>query len=446
MNLRLAVSCGLVGAVLVLAGCDDGRQAPPKVLVRIVNVAPGFSQLTYRREQDTRQGSVASMQFKTTQEFVYDVDSYDFFITDQTLTPDVPNREWGFAAELGQDNIYLFALTEVGTDVQPVVIEIPAAPPADAQFLALHAATGQPAMDLYLEAPGVGIAGATPRGTFGAQQQIPRTALSSGDYELTLTAAGDPSTVLLTSQSFNVPATSTATFIVVPEGGQGTEEISVMLLVQGTGTILYSTDSTSEVRVINGATDRAPRDFAIDSQFTPPLFSAVPFAEPSPYAAVPVRGDIKINVTPVGNPGVLELDQSFIGLATQRTTLLFAGPAGTLTHITGVDDGRRFHTEAKLRFGNASPQFTAGMDLVFTNPGVDPNLVQPLASLIAGGLSGYVALPPGTFDLYLREFATDNILSGPLSVTIAAGGIYGVLAVDGPDTATAVPVLFDDFP
>jgi hypothetical protein len=31
-------------------------------------------------------------------------------------------------------------------------------------------------------------------------------------------------------------------------------------------------------------------------------------------------------------------------------------------------------------------------------------------------------------------------------VTFAAGGIYGVLAIDGPDTATAEPLLFDDFP
>jgi hypothetical protein len=444
MNLRLVASCGLACAVLVLAGCDDGRQAPPKVLVRVANVAPGFAELTFRREQDSR--NAATMQFKSTQEFVYDVDTYDFFVTDRTLTPDVRNREWTFATPLNPDNIYLLALTEVGADVRPMVVELPTAPPADAQFIALHAATGQPAMDLYLERPGVGIAGATPRGTFGAQEQIPRSALASGDYELTLTAAGEPSTVLLTSQTINVPATSTAAFIVVPEGGQGTEEISVMMLVQGSAVMLYSTDSTSALRVINGATDRVARDFAIDSQFSPPLFSAAPFGEPTAYAAVPVRSDVKINVTPVGNPGVLELDQNFVGLAAQRSTLLFAGPPGTLTHFTAFDDGRRFHTEAKLRFANAAPQFASGMDLVLTNPGVDPNVVAPLASLLAGSLSSYVALPPGDFDLYLRDFATLNILAGPLPVTFAAGGIYGVLAVDGPDTATAEPLLFDDFP
>jgi hypothetical protein len=443
MNLSLVASCGLACAVLLLAGCEDGRQPPPKVLVRVANVAPGFADLTYRREQDVQ--NAQTLAFKTTDEFVYDADTYDLFVTDRTLTQDVPNRQWTFSQELRGDHNYLFVLTEVGTGVQPVVIEVPAAPPTDARFVALHAAGGQPAMDLYLERPGVGIAGATPRGTFNVQQQIPLTPLQSGEYELTLTAAGDPSNVLLTSQTISFPAASTGTFIVVPEGGQGTEQISVMFLVAGTGTILYSLDSTTELRVINGATDRVPRDFAVDSQFTPPLFSAIPFGEPTAYAAVPLRSDLKVNVTPVGNPGVLELDHSYAGVATQRASLMFAGPAGTLVSVTAADDGRRLHTEAKLRFGTVASQFAA-IDLVITTPGVDPNLVQSAASLLTPGLSTYIPLPAGTFDLYLRQFAGLTLLSGPTPVTLSAGGIYGVLAVDGPDTATAGVVLFDDFP
>jgi hypothetical protein len=443
MNLRLVASCGLACAVLLLAGCEDGRQPPPKVLVRVANVAPGFGELTFRREQDVQRA--ATLAYKTTDEFLYDVDSYDFYVTDRTLTPDVPNRQWSFSPELRADHGYLFVLTEVGTDVQPVVIELPTAPPSDASFVALHAAGGQPAMDLYLERPGVGIAGATPRGTFGVQQQIPLTPLQSGDYELTLTAAGDPSNVLLTSQTISFPAAATGTFIVVPEGGQGTVEISVMFLVAGTGTILYSVDSTTELRVINGATDRVARDFAVDSQFSPPLFSAIPFGEPTAYAPVPVRSDVRVNVTPVGNPGVLELDQVYSGVATQRATLMFSGPAGTLVLVSALDDGRRLHTEAKLRFGTVASQFAA-IDLVLTNPGVDPNLVPPITSLLTPGLSAYVPLPPGTYDLYLRQFAGLTILSGPTPVSLSAGGIYGVLAVDGPDTATAGVVLFDDFP
>jgi hypothetical protein len=39
-----------------------------------------------------------------------------------------------------------------------------------------------------------------------------------------------------------------------------------------------------------------------------------------------------------------------------------------------------------------------------------------------------------------------TLLSGPTPISVLAGGIYGVLAVDGADTATAGVVLFDEFP
>ena len=37
-------------------------------------------------------------------------------------------------------------------------------------------------------------------------------------------------------------------------------------------------------------------------------------------------------MTPVGNPGVLELDKTITALGPERWTLLFTGDAGTLTH------------------------------------------------------------------------------------------------------------------
>ena len=55
-------------------------------------------------------------------------------------------------------------------------------------------------------------------------------------------------------------------------------------------------------------------------------------------------------------------------------------------------------------------------------------------------------LDPGEYDLYLYQYASPTLLSGPTRISVADGGIYGVLAVDGPDTATASVVLLDDFP
>ncbi len=406
----------------------------------MTHVAPGFEVMEFRREQDTR--GAFTLSFKGTQEAVYDADTYDFFITERTLDANAP-RTWTFAPQLEGDLSYTFVLMEVAGEIQPIVIEHPDPAPTDAQIVAVHAASALPGLDLYLERPGVGIAGATPRGSFNAQEQI-ASRLPSGDYELTLTAAGDPANVLLTSTTITLPADTESTFVVVPEAGQGTAQLSVLLL-QGVPTILYDRDATAEVRYVNGATDQAPRDVAIDSQFSPPLFSAIPFAEVTPYAPYPTV-PAKINVTPVGNSGALELDQALVGVPGQRATMLFAGAAGTLLPAFSVDDGRRLNREAKLRFMSAVSQFPA-VDFVITFPDGNPNSAGTQASLAAPGVaSAYTPLAPGEYDLYLYQSGTATLLSGPTRFTAAAGGIYSVLAVDGADTATVDVRFLDDFP
>jgi len=382
------------------------------------------------------------MRFKDAQLFVYDADTYDFYVIERSLSNADPGRTWTFAPKLEANTLYTFALTEVAGEIQPVVIATPPSPVTDAQIVALNAASGLPAMDMYLERPGVGIAGATPRGTFNAGEQIPPRTLPSGEYELFLTAAGNPADVLLTSLNFTLAAGTTSTFIVVPESGQSTARVSAVLL-QSAPQVLFDRNAPSVLRAINGATDRAPRDLAIDSQFSPPLFSAMPFAEPTAYGTVPI-GTVKINVTPVGNPGVLELDAQFSSGAGQRLTTLFTGPAGTLQPTFAADDLRRLNREAKLRFMNAATQFLA-IDFVVAFPEGDPAPLFPLAQLFPPGMSEYQPLYPGEYDLYLLETTTRAILSGPTRISVAAGGIYGALAIDGPDTATANVRLLDDF-
>ena len=441
MNLRFVVPFVLVCTALLVGGCDDGRKAPGKVTVQVVNVAPGFGSLSFQREQESRNG--AELPFKSQQTFAYDADTYDFYVIERTLTDADPGRTWTFAPTLEPNTHYTFALTEMAGEVQPVVIATAPSTANDAQILALNAAGSLPPMDLYLEPPGVGIAGATPRGTFGPQEQIPPRTLPSGDYVLFLTAAGNPADVLLTSSQFNLPAGTTSTIIVVDDRDQGTALVSGVLL-QSVAFPLFDVNAPAEARVINAATDRAPRDVAVNDQFSPPLFSATQFGEPTPYAQTPVGG-VTYTVTPVGNSGVLELQLPTNGVVGRRSTLLFSGPAGALLASYAEDDGRRLNREAKLRFMNAASQFPA-VDFVITLPGGDPNAPFPLAQLSPPSISDYVPMYPGDYELYLFQTGTVTLLSGPTPISVAAGGIYGALAVDGPDTATANVVLLDDFP
>jgi hypothetical protein len=411
--------------------------------VRIANAAPGYTDLTFMRERDTRNAS--NLQFRGTAESVYDADTYDFSVLTEARDAEGQLQTWTFRSTLELNSLYTFVLTEVDGEVQEVILQNAAAPSSEAQVNALHAGGDLPAMDLYLQAPGVGIAGATPFGTFNALEQIAPRALPGGDYEVWLTAAGNPANVLLASGAINLPVGLTSTLISVPEASYGTAQLSVMLLQGATGAVLYDRNATSELRIINAANDQLPRDLAIDSQFSPPLFSAMPFGEPTSYAAVPTA-TMTINVTPVGDPGVLELNQLYTGTVGQRATMLFNGPAGTLLGAFGADDGRRIRGVAKMRFMNAATQFI-GIDFVMTAPDADPNLSPAVGQLFPPGISlTYTLVEPGEYDLYLYQYGTLNVLSGPTRISVAEGGIYSVLAVDGADTATANALLLDDFP
>jgi uncharacterized protein DUF4397 len=440
MNLRLVASFGFVCATLLMWGCDSGRQPPGKVTVQVVNAAPGFGSLAFQREQDSSRG--AEMPFRDAQAFVYDADTYDFYVIERTLRDADPGRTWTFAPTLEEKTNYVFVLTEVGGEIEPVVIATPTPPAADAQIVVLNAAGSLPPMDLYLERPGVGIAGATPRGTFNAQEHVTPPPLPSGDYELFLTAAGNPADVILTSPLFNLPSGTTSTIVVMADSGQTTARASALLL-QSAPIVLFDVNAPSELRAINGATDQAPRDLAVNSQFSPPLFPAIPFAEATAHTPLSV-GATTINVTPVGNPGVLEMSTAYTASIGQRATILFSGPAGTLLAIFAADDLRRFNREAKLRFMNVASQFIA-VDFVITSPGGDPNQPFPVAELFPPGISDYVPLYPDDYDLYLFQAGTTTVLSGPTRISVAAGGIYSALAIDGPDTATLNVRLLDDF-
>ena len=438
MNLRQLASCGLVCA-LALVGCDGGRQTPPRVNVVIVNAAPGFADLNFRREQT----QPSQLLFKDAQEVSWDTDAYDFYV--HGLDANTVEQTWTFTRTLVGDTRYIFVLTDVAGAVVPIVLEHGQAPSADAQILAAHGGGGVPAMDLYLERPGVGIGGATPRGSLAANGQLAARTLPSGEYELRLTAAGDPATVLYTSPIITLGAGTTTALIVTPEGGETTAPFSIQF-VQSVSDVLFDRNAPTELRALNAATDRQPRDFAINREFAPPLFSAVPFGSQTSYALVPASAALPINVTPPANPGVLELDQNVATFAALRYTVFFTGDAGTLTHVVAIDDYRRVYGLAKLRFFNTARQFTDPIELALVPPGGIPDQFGGQLTLVAPSASTHTLLAPGTYDLYLRRPVTNEILSGPTPITLAERGIYTVLAVNGPNNTTAEVVLLDDFP
>jgi hypothetical protein len=161
MNLRHVVSLASIGIAVLLSGCDQGREAPGRVSVRVANAAPSFAELRFRREQT----QAATIGFRNAQVFDYGEDTYDFYVDERAFVTAAPPRSWTFEQSMRANLDYTFVLVENAGEVSPVVLEHERPSASNAQIVALHARGGLPAMDLYLEPPGIGIAGAAPRGT-----------------------------------------------------------------------------------------------------------------------------------------------------------------------------------------------------------------------------------------------------------------------------------------
>ena len=260
--------------------------------------------------------------------------------------------------------------------------------------------------------------------------------LPTGDYELWLTAAGNPANVLFTRAPSGCRRHH-GDFVVGP-GRSRRGELSVLLL-QGSSTLLFDRNATHEMRVVNGATDPCRGTSRSTANSRRRCFPR------SRSRADGIRKDAarlaQINVTPVGNPGVLELNQRY--RAQGQTTLLFTGPRA-LWRVTGLDDGRRIHGEAKLRFLNAVSQF-AGLDFVLTLPGGDPTC--PPAFRSAEGARNppvsAISLPRDT--TCTRGDSTRLVLSGPTRITVAATGSTACLPSTAP-TRPRSPAFFRRLP
>jgi hypothetical protein len=430
-------------ATLTLIGCGQGRQAPAKTRVRIVNAAPSFAQLSYRREQTD---TIDALAFKGVASHDYDVDTYDYNVYLTRVTTGELLNHWTWSKELLAGKDYTFVLAQAAGQVSPQIVEYTPklANSGDTQIAVVHAGETLPAMDVYVQPTGVGIAGATPRGSVSFLGQIAPKTFASGDYEITLTAAGNPSNVLYASTAVNLAAGITNVLVIADEGGQGTAAIS-LVMSQESSFVLYSANATSGVRTINAANDGMARDVAINHEYSPPILPAAPYGTATSYVIVPANPSLPISVTPVGNPGVLELDAQLSAGAGTLNTVLFAGPAGTLTYQVVTDDRRRVTGEAKLRFINGANQFTTVTEIVLLPPGTtDQTTITASAAIVAPAVTDYLYIKPGEYDLLFRETGTNAVRAGPIHVNLADGGIYGVMALNGPDTATASVVFIDD--
>lgn len=436
------VVASLLALFVSLQGCDQGRKTPPKTHVAVVNAVPSYADLDFLRVRRTE----ATLQYEAGSIFDFDADQYDFHVRHTPVGDVTPLDLASFSQTLLADTDYAFVLAEQSGNVEPLIIETPAfdAGSGDAQVLFVHADESLGAVDIFLQPPGTDLTAVTPLdGNLDFLAHGTPSAQPPGDYVLTLTAPQDPATVLLESRTLTLDAGSTNLFVIAPDADQGLADINIVQQNEGSS-VLIDRHVQSGLRVINGAGDRMQRDVYVDGDFSAPVYAALPYAAPSAYETL-TRGSRDLTVTPTGNVSATELEESVSLPAGTLSTYLFAGDSNGLSGALIVEDHRRIADAARLQIFNAATAFD-GLSFYITDPGTDITTVLPQAQLTAPSVSQSSLFAPGGQELTVVDASTGTIVGGPITITLEAGGLYGVLAGnDAANPARADIVLLDDF-
>lgn len=433
MNVRIAL-CAAFTAVF-LSACGDTPDDPVNGSIRFVHAAAsqgGTDFLLEERTQGTLNYSGASS--------VTSIDAGPYDLHVETLVSDsaTPARTISIVGNIEPETEHMYVLYDDNGSLALTEYTTPQAvvEGTNVEVRVLNAIVGSAAVDFYLEADGADLSAATPRASAAYKQMSAPFTVTSGEYRLTITEAGNLN-VLYESTPFTSNDATATVLAAFAGAGQSTAAIRVSSLVRGNSTPLVLVDSRtqSEIKVINAALTAGPLDVIVDEDFTTPLHAAIAPGATTGLAPL-ATGDRQIQVTPAGNMGVIESDQTISVSAAVNRTQLLAGTAGAITSGIYVDDNRGFAARSRYRVRHGASSFAA-VDFYLHEPGAAIADVSPQARGLQVTAAELVAASfPDDYEISIvlndaDSSTTDTtVIAGPLAVTFEDSRVYEIILFD----------------
>jgi hypothetical protein len=463
----------LLAATLCVAyGCDNSSDSSDSArpVVAGLNAVADLSQVTFLREEEVWSALDygAATSFRSVDADQYDI-NFDALLPgddtsscagdvdrDDVKDDDECTRLVSQSINVIADHEYVVALLGRFGDVRVQVYDKlayefdtstsdgdPADTIAEVQFFHWSDALGE--LDVYLEPPGTNLSPVQARGTLSSGGQF-HALVEKGSYVLTLTAVGDPSALLFTSETFAVAAQTRVAFAILAGTDDRTSGIRVSRFRDQGGDLL-GRFVTTELRATHVARDAGNVDVFAEQNYATALLRDLSFRETSEYKVIDptVVSDLDLELTPAGNPGALLGREEFALSPGNRYTLFLVQPSSIATNIDGLlvqDRFRRVAPYATLRLVNS-----AGLSLDFyaIPRGNNVYTSTPLESLATGTSGNVHLLAPGSYDIFLARASSASYTLGPRPVELAGSGVYTIVAVPTTDLTRSDVVLLDDF-
>ncbi len=301
-----------------------------------------------------------------------------------------------------------------------------------------HASASLGPVDVYFAAPGIAPAIGMEVATLSFGGVVPAVDFTEGDYVITVTAAGDPSTIHYMSRTVPFLPQNAIIITIFDADANDTAPVSVRVITaSGASANLPDVRFPPTARFIHASAELGAADIDDDATPVTPLVTNQLFGDATIDLNVAI-GALTISYTAAGSPGVLLFESTLIATAGTHNEVVAVGQSGSFATSNFIADRRSVETIVKFRLFHAAANH-ALIDVYVVDAGtVIDDALPRLARLSFALPSLTVVLNAGSFDMYLTPFADKTIiLAGPVRIDLVLGDVIDAIALDTVDPATA---------
>ena len=439
MNKKLKqLLCTAVICAATLVGCAETSlpTATGKGSIRGINAIVDSPELTFRIERV----SLGATTFRAVAGFAeYDDLTYDFnfdvFLPGE-VDPVVVATQF---IDVMVDVEYTLVATGSYDNAAVVVWENPerifAEGATEFEIEFMHHAPTQGPVDIYFQAPGTAPALGNAAGTIANNERIPLAEYAGGDFRLIVTPEGDPSTILLESETLTSVGGTRIAIVVFDPDPAATSTISVNLInAGGISAPLYDVNSASRLRLIHGDIGNGNIDAFLDDDFSTAAFPNIPYAGTSDY----VNSDLTLvptTITTAGNVGNILVDTD-ISLTPNASTTGILGRDGEDNVLIKrlQDNARSVAAFPVYRITNMSVN-ASPLDIFVLDAGtaITDDLIPEFFDFPVTGDTGFIPAPTGMIELTATRTTEFTPISNVLALDNANGDVVDIAILDTTD-------------
>ena len=294
-----------------------------------------------------------------------------------------------------------------------------------------HAAPGQAAVDVYFAAPGIAPAPGQAIGSIAPGEVLAPADYEAGDWVLTLTAAGDPGTVLFTSRTLTPVVPGSYTFTIFNTDANDVAPVAVQLIsATGASSKVNDANFPPRLQLVQASTALATADVYLEDNgdmLTAPVVTDLAFRDVTAELPAFVGSNFLTYTTPMEPAAILFEAEPVIAAGT-RNRFVTLGDMDNLGGLLIAVDARSIETVARVSL----------LHTALNHASVDFFVVA------RDGALRRLELLAGSYDLYLTPTGdSSTVITGPFPLDVAYGDVVDLVVFDDvgdPSTAAIVDV------